>query len=114
MTDARIRTGAQLTVDAAQTHRRGLLRAALGGSALAATGLGAPGVLAKVVGAGFGGAFHELELKCAGQQLRLRITTDPPPLGATVEVRLDPDHASVFPADGDNALRDRSWTSPGN
>ena len=47
MTDARIRTSAQLIVDAAQTHRRGLLRAALGGSALAATGLGAPGVLAQ-------------------------------------------------------------------
>jgi multiple sugar transport system substrate-binding protein len=47
MTDARIRTSAQLVVDAAQTHRRGLLRAALGGSALAATGLGAPGVLAQ-------------------------------------------------------------------
>jgi iron(III) transport system ATP-binding protein len=76
--------------------------------------LGAPGVLAQVVRAGFGGAFHELGLECAGQHLRLRITTDPPPLGATVEVRLDPDHASVFPADGDNALRDRSWTSPGD
>ena len=47
MTDARIRTSAQLIVDAAQTHRRGLLRTALGGSALAATGLGAPGVLAQ-------------------------------------------------------------------
>jgi hypothetical protein len=32
----------------------------------------------------------------------------PPPLGATVEVRLDPDQASVFPADSDHAVRDRS------
>ncbi|WP_397419948.1 ABC transporter ATP-binding protein [Phenylobacterium sp.] len=70
--------------------------------------LGGSGVQARVVGHGFGGAFHELELERAGQRLRLRVAMAPPPLGATVEVRLDPDQASVFPADSDHAVRDRS------
>jgi iron(III) transport system ATP-binding protein len=62
--------------------------------------LGGPGVRAEVVAHGFGGAFHEIELDREGQRLRLRLATAPPPLGATVDVRLDPMHAAVFPMRG--------------
>lgn len=66
--------------------------------------LGASGIPARVVAHGFGGAFHDLELEREGQRLRLRLASDPPRVGATVEVRIDATGATVFPISGDGSL----------